>query len=198
MRVSGPDKIGLTVTYARHMPERGELLGWARAKPLLTGRSTVKAAWQHGNSCIQTHPQVHSPSGASPGPWDTFHMALLVKLFILGVFAVLAVLMWRGWQDRQASPSWPWVEGTITQSQTRRNVDDPHNELTHARWLLVVKYDYQVNGQTFTGDRVKALPEQIFTEDLALDALKSLGVGQRVRVYYDPAKPQSSVLQPGA
>jgi Protein of unknown function (DUF3592) len=129
---------------------------------------------------------------------DTFPMALLVKLFIAGVFAVLAVLMWRGWQDRQASPGWPWVEGTITKAETKRSVDDPHGEITHAGWLLVIRYDYQVNGQRYTGDRVKALPEQFFSEESAQNALKAYGVGQRVKVYHDPAKPQSAVLQPGA
>jgi hypothetical protein len=122
----------------------------------------------------------------------------LVKLIIAIVFTVLAVLMWRAWQDRKASPGWPWVEGTITQAQAKRSVDDPHGEITHAAWLLMVRYDYEVNGQHYAGDRVKALPEQFFNEESAQNALKAFVVGQRVRVYYDPAKPASAVLQPGA
>jgi hypothetical protein len=121
----------------------------------------------------------------------------LVKLFIAVVFAILAVLMWRGWQDRKASPGWPDVEGTITQADVKRDIDDPQNEVTHVAWRLEVRYDYQVEGQTFHGDRVRALPDRYYSEESARAALMAYPIGAKARVYYNPAKPDSSVLKPG-
>lgn len=124
-------------------------------------------------------------------------LEIVVKLFIAVVLTILAVLMWRGWQDRKASPDWPTVEGVITHADVKRDVDDPNNELTHVGWHLAVKYSYQVQGKSLQSDRVQALPERFFDEASARQALAAYPVGARVKVHYNPAKPGSSVLKPG-
>ena len=121
----------------------------------------------------------------------------LVKLFIAAVCVVVAVLLWRGWQDRKASPAWPSVDGTILQSDVRQEHPDPLGELSGNGWLLMVRYRYEVAGQVYEGNRVRALPERFFDEASARAALQPYPVGARVKVHHDPAAPASSVLQPG-
>ncbi len=122
---------------------------------------------------------------------------LLIKLFIAAVFVVIAVLLWRGWQDRRASTQWPTVEGVVLVSDVVRYAPDPHDDLRHVGWLLKVEYDYSVGGQHYRGKRVRALPERFSMESDARQALTAYPVGAKVRVHHDPAKPGSSVLQPG-
>lgn len=122
---------------------------------------------------------------------------LLIKTAIALVFVVIAVLMWRGWQDKKASVQWPWVEGTVVVSDIVRHAPDPHDDLRHVGWLLKVEYDYSVGGQTYRGNRVRALPERFFTEADAHQALAAYPVGSKVKVFHDPAQPASSVLKPG-
>lgn len=124
-------------------------------------------------------------------------LALIVKTVLIVVFIVVAVLMWRGWQDRKASPQWPTVEGVITRAELRREYDDPMGEISHNGWLLDVQYEYSVQGERHQGTRVRALPERFYSEEAARAALAPYPVGQRVQVHHDPARPGSSVLVPG-
>jgi hypothetical protein len=121
----------------------------------------------------------------------------IVKLVILVVFVVVAVLMWRGWQDKKASPQWPEVDGVITRSEIRHEFDDPMGELSHNAWLLDLQYEYSVQGTPYKGTRMRSLPERFYSAESAQAALKPYPVGQRVRVHHDPAQPGSSVLVPG-
>lgn len=121
----------------------------------------------------------------------------VAKWLIAGVFGLVAVLLWRAWQDKQASTQWPWVDGVILVCQAEQVSPDPHHELNHANWRLNLRYQYQVAGQTFTGDRLRAMAERFPTQADALVFEQQFKVGQRVKVFHDPAKPSSSVLIPG-
>ena len=121
----------------------------------------------------------------------------IVKYIILAVFVIIGVLMWRAWQDKQASAAWPWVEGVVTHAEVEREMNDPHEGLTQVGWRLALRYDYTVGGQAYTGHRRQAMPERFPTEAQARRVLAPYPAGTRVKVFYDPAKPASSVLEPG-
>ncbi len=119
---------------------------------------------------------------------------IVIAVIVLG----LALLAWRSWQIKQASPQWPWVEGEVLEARTRaRNeTGDQAGTPTH-EWFTEVRYRYTVNGVDHTGNRLRAFGRQHFDEQQALAEIAPFKPGQRVRVYYDPAKPSSSVLIPG-
>lgn len=61
----------------------------------------------------------------------------------------------------------------------------------------VVVYDYQVNGVSYQGQRIKA-GEQFFSVRVIGDAQATAArypVGTQVMVYYNPANPQESALE---
>jgi Protein of unknown function (DUF3592) len=119
---------------------------------------------------------------------------ILIALIVIG----LAMLAWRSWQIKQTSPQWPWVEGEMLEARARaRNeTGDQRGTPTH-EWFTEVRYSYTVDGVAYTGKRLRAFGRQHFDEQQALAEIAPFQAGQRVRVYYDPAKPSSSVLIPG-
>jgi hypothetical protein len=125
----------------------------------------------------------------------------LVKWIVAAMLALVAALLWRAWQDKQASMDWPSVNGVITQCEAEVDSPDPHQEfgpkMPGVSWRLRLRYDYEVGGQHYTGDRLRAMPERFPTREDAAVFEQKFKVGQKVQVYHDPAKPSSSVLIPG-
>jgi hypothetical protein len=118
----------------------------------------------------------------------------LIITFIVGA----VYLAWHAWQIKSASPNWPSVEGEMLVSKTRAHHETGDHSGTHTHeWFTEVRYRYTVNGTTYTGDRLRAVGLSHFDERQALKDLVPFSVGQKVKVYYDPAKPSSSVLIPG-
>jgi hypothetical protein len=120
------------------------------------------------------------------------------KLILLAFVLVFGFLGWRAWQVKQASPAWPFVEGEMLQARAfaRNQTGDERGEPTHA-WQTEVVYEYHVNGQRFVGKRLRAMGLNHFDQTSAMKEIAPFHVGMKVKVYYDPAKPSSSVLIPG-
>lgn len=122
----------------------------------------------------------------------------LGKYLLIALVAGVALLVWRSWQIRQGSPDWPHVTGEMLEARARaRNeTGDQAGTPTHD-WYTEVRYRYTVNGETYTGTRLRAFGLHHMDEQSALQEIAPFPPGQPVKVYYDPAKPSSSVLIPG-
>lgn len=120
-----------------------------------------------------------------------------IKWAFLAVFCLVAVLLWRGWRDKQASTQWPSVDGVIQVSEAQEDVPYREHDMPQGQWRLNLRYTYEVAGQPYQGDRLRAMAERFPTEAQARQHEAAFRPGQRVKVYYDPAKPSSSVLIPG-
>ncbi len=125
-------------------------------------------------------------------------MATLAPLLV-GVSLILAAFRQflrtgRGWRESAALRTWPTVTGTVTESRVSYSApyDDP--DYSHA-YSPVVRYEYTVEGVTYKsaefGDRDPGL------EDWARAVVARYPVGEPVTVYYDPASPRFSALEPG-
>jgi hypothetical protein len=118
------------------------------------------------------------------------------------IAAVLIVLMGLGLiQDRvqllligRDSNNWPTVTGVVTEASA--------SPLAGAQagpgWRIRIAYEYQVEGQSFTGDRLR------FSRRLggrtrvqAEQALVSYVPGNPIEVHYDPDDPARSVVTAG-
>lgn len=120
------------------------------------------------------------------------------KYLIIAFIAGFGFLAWRAWQIKQASPDWPSVEGEMLEARARaRNETGDQRGVQKHEWFTEVRYRYSVNGTSYTGDRLRAFGLNHFDEQQALQELAPFPIGQKVKVYYDPAKPASSVLIPG-
>jgi len=82
-----------------------------------------------------------------------------------------------------ASTNWPTTKGEILESGFRTKGDNTS--------YPVVKYQYDVNGKTYDGDRI------VFgsSADVPSGTLDRYPVGGTVTVFYDPNHPESAVLE---
>ena len=119
--------------------------------------------------------------------------ATVVPVIIL---IVLGIYLYRRSKMRdaakQSAQDWSNTLGTVTMStvQVRRSARSRSE-------IPVVVYQYQVNGQAYTGQTIKA-GEQYFSVRLYGDAQKTIErypVGAQVMVYYNPANPSESALE---
>lgn len=122
----------------------------------------------------------------------------LGKVIIAAFLLAMAVLAWRAWQIKQASPRWPSVEGEVLVSRARPYNEQPYEpEAGKHDWMAEVRYRYSVNGVSHEGNRLQAFGRHYFSREEAEQALAPYPVGARVKVFHDPAHPDVSVLIPG-
>jgi hypothetical protein len=122
----------------------------------------------------------------------------LGKYIVAAFLLAIAFLAWRAWQIKQASPSWPSVEGEVIESRARPfNVQSGEPEAGKNDWMAEVRYRYSVAGQAHVGNRLQAFGRHYFSRTDAEQALAPFPVGARVRVFHDPDQPDVSVLIPG-
>ena len=122
----------------------------------------------------------------------------LGKFIIAAFLLAMAVLAWRAWQIKQASPRWPSVEGEVLVSRARPYNEQPYEpEAGKHDWMAEVRYRYSVNGIGHEGNRLQAFGRHYFSREEAEQALAPYPVGARVKVFHDPARPDVSVLIPG-
>ncbi|PLK50803.1 hypothetical protein C0V76_03060 [Uliginosibacterium sp. TH139] len=119
--------------------------------------------------------------------------ALLIGLVLL----VIAVASWYAWQQQRASQAWPAVQGEILAARIERTDDGSNNPETSVRYHVELEYAYVVDGQRFTGTRIRITKEGWRSEDEARMQLARYAPGSKLQVHYDPTRPASSVLEPG-
>jgi hypothetical protein len=116
------------------------------------------------------------------GGWF-FSILFVISAPVGGYFLFQIYLM------AKASEAWPSVPGLITKAKVAQT--------SVGRYYADVTYNYTVRGQKLRGTRVRASDGEYDFRDGAVQAIKGLASGQTVEVYFDPAAPTQSVLQPG-
>lgn len=103
--------------------------------------------------------------------------------------------------DAKASESWPGVTGQVIYT----DVDRVHkmsstsgSNSSEYRYVPEVQYEYQVEGVTYEGDRIQFGSSRERSRFRAQDVVDRYPITSEVTVYYDPANPSKSVLEPGA
>lgn len=120
--------------------------------------------------------------------------------FILGVIIALAGWMIAFWlgkpiRDRAlASSSWPIAEGRVVRSALDERRDEGKQQVT-----ADIGYEYELDGKAFMGTRVWFSDDYWSSPGSEFrDAVARYPVGTPLKVHYDPAVPDESVLEPGA
>jgi hypothetical protein len=126
---------------------------------------------------------------------------------ILGAVG-LGVIGWGLWQLLKAARTrkWPTASGTLlTSTVTHREALPPDRDddgpsrprSPETLYRAAVTYRYQVDGRTFTGDRLGLDEVETSSEPHARHVSERFKSGAPVTVYYDPANPALAILQPG-
>ncbi len=130
---------------------------------------------------------------------------LIIEIFPFVAALISAVLAVRSFvADRQnagvatASGTWPTTAGQVRSSEVITHVETQANayggETRYVTYEAKVDYDYGVGGVSFSGHRLDFRPDRYQSEAAARDAIAKFPPGADVVVAYDPAAPQTSVL----
>jgi hypothetical protein len=113
---------------------------------------------------------------------------------ILGLIALAAR---EAWHIRLGLDSLRWTHttGTLERIWQVSNSSDSATDDEHA---VHAHYTYCVDGRTYQGRRLsyRTMSDLPFAE--ALDLMHGLRKGSEVDVYYDPTRPERSVMIPGS
>jgi len=121
---------------------------------------------------------------------------MMTSLVLVALGALFLWLSWRTRQKLMASMSWPYVPGRVIGASVRRDVTQGDAETSDSvSHVPVVQYEYQVGAQTYQSNRFSVQDKGHSSSKKAFDVVKAFQAGAPVWVFYDPAKPQDSVLE---
>ena len=114
---------------------------------------------------------------------------LCLSLMFLAFGGGILAYSIRLWREGRRSAGWPAAEGVVTASR-----------MWGGRWNNSARnsrtaYEFEVGGRLYASDRVCFGTLQSDAEKRA--QVERFPVGRRVEVFYDPADPARSVLEPG-
>ncbi len=118
---------------------------------------------------------------------------VVIILAFLGLFC-LAIGLSMGIEGIKAK-QWPKAKGRITKSKVSELRSK--NKIRIARLCLDLEYLYLVGKKIYEGHRYDTGWRCFASEDHIKKILKEFPVGKEVVVYYDPKRPEKSVLKPG-
>lgn len=117
-------------------------------------------------------------------------------ILVIGV----ALLGWSGYTytKASASESWPSTRGVVITSMVNKTTKTSG---TKTKWVYepVLKYEYTVEGVTYTGDKIrfKVISLTYEKEHKAKRSISAYPVGKTVDVFYNPGIPSDAVLKTG-
>ena len=123
-------------------------------------------------------------------------MKLLVKLITFVFVLIGLAVVWYGvssYRESQASLSWSTVAGKVTTAKVIVQYDgdgDPCH-------IGDIEYVYVVGDKEYRNKDVVIGPSDC-DESLAKEIVQKYPAQSEVEVFYDPAHPQASALEPGA
>ncbi len=119
--------------------------------------------------------------------------SVTIPILILGILGYF--LYKRNQQStayRQSTQTWQSTTGTVLMS----SVQSSYSSRSHSTYPVVV-YQYEVNGQRYQSQRIKAGEQFINVRVIgqAETTVNRYPIGATVTVYYDPKNPAESVLE---
>ena len=120
---------------------------------------------------------------------------LQVTCIALAVMCPVGLILMAGSLRRQhASSSWPTVEGVVLNTVIKPWTDSDGDPTYFGR----AEYSYAVDGKPYTSDLTDLGPgAKRKTQSEAHADVAQYRQGKKVTVYYDPADPQTGILEPG-
>lgn len=121
--------------------------------------------------------------------WPVLVIGIVFTLFggSLGVWGTMELI------QAAASRNWPQVPGLITESKVESWEDSEGDR----SYTPSVTYEYKVSQIRYIGDRISFGNHAGGSSSLAKSLVRRYRPGIEVPVYYDPDRPERSVLEPG-
>ena len=131
---------------------------------------------------------------------------VMIYLFLVGALGLGTLMLATGageLVEALRSRGWPFVAGTIQASEAQYNVSQsgaggPRDRgASNETSVAAVTYSYVVQGRAYSGNRIRVARVASGDSSYARTDVETYGAGRSVRVYYDPAHPERSLLEPG-
>lgn len=141
---------------------------------------------------IRIRQSLHSSKNKKSTIQNIFNLLFFIPFLVIPLFFAFSFFMpiWQGYQ----SLSWVETEGKLISS----NADHPEKfeDLIFAEKTIPIKisYRYQVNQQTYTGERYAFFSINNSTE---AEKFKTYTSGKKIPVFYNPQNPEKAVLVTG-
>jgi hypothetical protein len=140
---------------------------------------------------LRTGKRVSYHNGDLPG-WIAIFPLIFLGVGLL-LLTIGALQIYRGEQSKE----WPTVPGVITVAELGKQSDRDSDGRTSTTYRADISYDYLVNDTAYVNGNVHFGSMQSSDPSTARAVLKRYPVGKSVTVYYNPARPQQAVLEPG-
>lgn len=122
---------------------------------------------------------------------------MIGHIIIIAISLVVLIVFGRQLLRGLKSRTWPTAEGTVQDArlQTHQSRDEEGDVTT--TYEALIQYRYSVSGQEYHGSRRTFSDVRTSSRSRTEKVLERYPPGGSVRVYYDPADPSTSVLEPG-
>ncbi len=97
----------------------------------------------------------------------------------------------------KASNSWPVCQGTVVSSDIEQESKTDSYEKQTVSYRAHVVYSYLVNGTAFRSNRIAFETYSTSQKGKVLAIANKYPAGETITVYYDPADPNSAILEKG-
>lgn len=112
---------------------------------------------------------------------------------VIGLFLVINYLRHRS--KHQASETWVPVEGKVIKSSVREDYSTDSDGDSVTTYYPEVEYVYSFLGKEYQGKQIAFGPKIGGSRSRAEKTIAKYSSGDTVTVYYDPNKPEESVLE---
>ncbi len=132
---------------------------------------------------------------ANPSIWIGLIIEVGAGIVLGGIGIVLIVLYFRNKSKSEASKGWPSVSGQVLDRGVKIDTDYDDDGVSTTTYLPQITYEYQVNGMSYQSHRFAFGSTPGFGNRNKAEAfLAPYAQGRAVKVFYNPEKPDESVL----
>jgi hypothetical protein len=125
---------------------------------------------------------------------SSFQIVLIAALILLtGLYLLRQSIPWL--LHGRASKKWPFVMGKISDAPESEDSDNRPCRSHKRGGSAAVVYSYSVDGKEYEGDNISFDPELRRNAAFIRRVDEMYTTGDEVRVYYDPKRPEISVLR---
>ena len=126
---------------------------------------------------------------------------MMKTLYWITTAGWLAILLWicSLFIESRTVLKWPQTKGQVISSMllVKHSPDYIDFNSTPVNWYAAdVQYQYLVDGGLYTSNRISIQEKPTRSSEAALKIVNKYRHDRRVNVYYDPANPQNSCLDP--
>lgn len=124
------------------------------------------------------------------------HSPVLLLIIAVALLGFGGFFTWFGLgvlNRAERSTQWPFVAGVVTSSEVRSELDDKQKEMFWA----AVSYSFELEGRKREGSTISFGDYRSSSRREFEAVVARYPVGKEVKVFYDPAAPETNVLEPG-